>query len=70
MAEHDLLAQHAFDLYERLADEVLRTGERRQHLVAEIAREQHPTQVLDHAFHGQALGNRRPGFVKNISSAS
>ena len=60
--EHDLLAQHAFDLYERLADEVLRTGERRQHLVAEIAREQHPTQVLDHAFHGQAAGKPPAGL--------
>nr|WP_270297962.1 hypothetical protein [Eggerthella sinensis] len=60
--EHDLLAQHALDLDERLADEILRAGGRREHLLAEVAREQHPTQVFEHALHGHAAGKPPSGL--------
>ena len=60
--EDDLLAQRPLDLDERLADEVLRTRGRREHLVAEIARKQHPPQVLENPLHGRAAGKLPPRF--------
>ena len=60
--QYDLLAQHALDMDEYLADEVPRAGVRRQHLLAEIPREHHAAQPFDDVLHRGAAGEAQTGF--------